>query len=72
MKVKFLQDFQGRETSNRFYLKGDEAEFETDIAVSLIQNKFAEDATAKLEIQTEPEVAEVEAADPKPAKRGKK
>jgi hypothetical protein len=69
MNIKFLQDFQGRETQNRFYLKGQQAEFETDIAVNLIQNKFAVEVK-HIEIR-EPEIEAVE-DDPKPTKRGKK
>ena len=67
MKVKFLQDFQGRETLNRFYLKGEQAEFETEIALQLIQDKFAVDVSP-----IEAEQPETEAAEQKPTKRGKK
>jgi hypothetical protein len=67
MKVKFLQDFQGRETRNIFYLKGAEVEVETEIALQLIQDKFAVDVTP-----IEAEQPEPEAAEQKPTKRGKK
>jgi hypothetical protein len=67
MKVKFLQDFQGRETRNIFYPKGTEVEFETEIALQLIQDKFAVDVSP-IEVQQ----PETEAAEQKPTKRGKK
>jgi hypothetical protein len=67
MKIKFLQDFQGRETKNIFYLKGTEIEFETEIALGLIQDKFAVEVLP-IEIQQ----PETETAEAKPIKRGKK
>ena len=61
MKLKFLCDFQGRETQNRFFLKGETAEFEREIAVVLIQDKRAEEV-----IEVAPvEVVAEESAEPK-------
>ena len=42
MKVKFLQDFQGRETKEIFYVKGQEVELDSDIAASLLRDGFVE------------------------------
>lgn len=42
MKVKFLQDFQGSETNNVFYLKGSEHELPDNIAERLVQDGRAE------------------------------
>ena len=67
MLVKFLQDFQGRETKNVFYQKGVEVEFETDTAIALIQDKFAVEV---LPLEADQLVSE--AAEQKPTKRGKK
>ena len=63
MKVKFLQDFQGRETHNIFYRLGEIVELERETAVLLIHDKRCEEV-----LPIESEQPELEA---KP-KRGKK
>lgn len=69
MKIKFLQDFQGRETQNRFYVKGQEAEFDNDIALQMIRDKFAVEV---LPIEIRQPVIEAAEDELKPTKRGKK
>lgn len=39
MKVKFLQDFQGRETKEVFYRQGQEAELSDSVAQRLIADR---------------------------------
>ncbi len=41
-KVKFLKDFQGRETNERFFLKDTEVELEDHMADLLVKEKRAE------------------------------
>lgn len=41
-KVRFLQDFQGRETDNRFFLKDSEPELEDHMADLLVKEGRAE------------------------------
>lgn len=41
-KVRFLQDFQGRETNERFFLKDSEVELEEYMADLLVKEKRAE------------------------------
>lgn len=62
MRVKFLQDFQGRETKEIFYAKGQEEELDSDIAASLLRDGFVEPIEVREPV--------IEAA--QPTKRGKK
>ena len=62
MKVKFLQDFQGRETKEIFYVKGQEVELDSDAAASLLRDGFVEPIEVREPV--------TEAA--QPTKRGKK
>lgn len=41
MKVRFLQDFQSSYTGPRFYLRGEEADFELAVSLTLIQERHA-------------------------------
>jgi len=61
MIVRFLQDFQGRETGGLFFLKGAVQEFEQEIAEQLTKNNFA------VLVEDVPEIVE-----DAPKKRGKK
>ena len=42
VKVRFLQDFGGRETKEQFFRKGEEWEFESEIASRLVADGRAE------------------------------
>lgn len=42
VKVRFLQDFGGRETKEQFFRKGDEWEFDTETASRLVFDGRAE------------------------------
>lgn len=61
VKVKFLQDFRGKLTNERFYVKDEIAEFGAATAQALFDEKRAEPA----------EVAE-EVTEEKPKRRTKK
>ncbi len=61
-KVKFLVDFQGRETQNQFFKAGEVAEFPADVALILVQEHRAEFVEVALEAQIE---------EPAPKKKGK-
>ena len=41
-KVRFLQDFQGRETNERFFLKDSEIDLDDHMASVLVKEKRAE------------------------------
>lgn len=82
-KIRFLQDFQGRETREQFYKKGDEVEIEDFLVDQLIADGRAEVVAApvadvhkqggSVEVveHDEAPVAEVEEVKPK-GKRGRK
>ena len=70
MNLRFLQDFQGRETNNRFFLKGETAEFEREAALVLIQDKRAEEVIEVAKVR-KPEVEVIDAPE-EPKKKVKK
>lgn len=59
VRVKFLQDFRGKLTKERFYLTGEIAEFDGQVAQALLDEKRV----------TLAEVEETEEAKPKRQKR---
>lgn len=65
MKVKFVQDFRGRETGERYFTAGEEWDCEPEQAERLIIDGRAEPVL-------EPEPESAPAPEPKRAKRGKK
>ena len=69
MQVKFLQDFQGRETHNIFYIKGQEVELDVETASVLIRDNRAVEVVEPIEVRQP--VIEVVEDTPKPTKRGK-
>lgn len=69
MKLKFLQDFQGRETHNIFYVKGQEVELDVETASVLVRDNRAVEVVEHIEVR-QPVIEVVE--DSKPTKRGKK
>lgn len=70
MKLKFLQDFQGRETKEIFYVKGQEVDFDAEIAAVLVRDNRAVEIVEPIEVRQP--VIEVVEDTPKPTKRGKK
>lgn len=69
MRIKFLQDFQGRETKNIFYVKGQEVELDVETADLLVRENRAVEVVEPIEVR-QPVIEVVE--DSKPTKRGKK
>ena len=60
-KVKFLKDFRGRETNERFFLKDTEVELEDHMADLLVQEKRAEFiVSVRANPANEPQFEEVE------------
>ncbi len=70
MRIKFLQDFQGRETKNIFYVKGQEVELDVEISDLLVRENRAVEVVEHIEVRQP--VIEVVEDTPKPTKRGKK
>ena len=70
MKLKFLQDFQGRETKEIFYVKGQEVDFDAETAAVLVRDNRAVEVVEPIEVRQP--VIEVVEDTPKPTKRGKK
>lgn len=71
MKIKFLQDFRGRETDEVFYKFGDEVDLPDGVATRLVNDGRAE--FVKVEVVEAVEVIEpVEVVGEKPSKRGRK
>lgn len=70
MRIKFLQDFQGRETKNIFYVKGQEVELDVEISDLLVRENRAVEVVEPIEVRQP--VIEVVEDTPKPTKRGKK
>ena len=68
MKVRFLQDFQGRETQERFYVKGQIVEFDPEQAAVLIRDNRAELVVEPYKAFVEP----VRVEDEQPKKKVKK
>ncbi len=68
MKLKFLQDFQGRETKEIFYVKGQEVDFDSETAAVLVRDNRAVEVVEHIEVRQP--VSEV--VEDKPTKRGKK
>ncbi len=66
LKVKFLQDFQGRETREVFYLGGETAVLENSIAQRLIDSGFAVLTDDYQDEMSQPDL------EPTPKKRGHK
>lgn len=55
MQIKFLVDFRGRETNERYYTAGQLVELDDQTAARLIADKRAESAEPEPEAQPEPE-----------------
>ena len=70
MQVKFLQDFQGRETKNIFYKNNEVVDLDAETAELLVREKRAVLFVEPIEIRQP--VIEVVEDTPKPTKRGKK
>lgn len=70
MRVKFLQDFQGRETKNIFYKRDEVVDLDIETAELLVREKRAVLFVEPIEIRQP--VIEVVEDTPKPTKRGKK
>jgi len=68
MRLKFLQDFQGRETKEIFYVKGQEVDFDAETAAVLVRDNRAVEVVEPIEVRQP--VTEV--VEDKPTKRGKK
>ncbi len=68
MRIKFLQDFQGRETKEIFYVKGQEVDFDAETAAVLVRDNRAVEVVEHIEVRQP--VTEV--VEDKPTKRGKK
>ena len=75
MKVKFLQDFQGSETREVFYRKGQEADLPDSIAQRLVTDRRAEQVAPVVEVQYHDNEPQFENAaippQPKRSKRGR-
>ena len=63
LKIRFLVDFQGRETGNQFFKAGEVGEFSRDAALMMIAEGRA--------VAFEQPAAPVETEQPAPKKRGK-
>lgn len=50
MKIKFLQDFRGRETNEQFFERGQVAEFEDGVASRLVADGRAEFVPVVVEV----------------------
>lgn len=77
MKVKFLQDFQGRETREAFYKQGQEVELPDNMAQRLVADGRARVVTpAPVQVEYHDLTPQFENAaeppKPEPKKRGKK
>jgi hypothetical protein len=75
-KVRFLQDFQGRETLNAFYSKGAEVDLPEHIAERMVQDGRAEYVQVE-KVENVGSIYDVEPqfeqpAPPEPKKRGRK
>ena len=70
MRIKFLQDFQGRETKNIFYKNNEVVDFDAETAELLVREKRAVLFVEPIEVRQP--VIEVVEDTPKPTKRGKK
>ena len=70
MRVKFLQDFQGRETKNIFYKNNEVVDLDAETAELLVREKRAVLFVEPIEVRQP--VIEVVEDTPKPTKRGKK
>lgn len=70
MQVKFLQDFQGRETKNIFYKNNEVVDLDAETAELLVREKRAVLFVEPIEVRQP--VIEVVEDTPKPTKRGKK
>lgn len=79
-KVKFLQDFQGRETNERFFLKNTEVELEDHMADLLVKEKRVELVSVPVPVLRDEEVPPLQDEAPQPSeeipvrnfKRGRK
>ena len=69
MRIKFLQDFQGRETKNIFYKNNEVVDLDAETAELLVREKCAVLFVEPIEVR-QPVIEVVE--DSKPTKRGKK
>ena len=69
MRIKFLQDFQGRETKNIFYKNNEVVDLDAETAELLVREKRAVLFVEHIEVR-QPVIEVVE--DSKPTKRGKK
>ena len=61
MKIKFVQNFRGRETNERYFAIGEEADLDT--GENLVERGVAVEVTPK------PEPKPVEKASPKPRRK---
>ena len=68
MRIKFLQDFQGRETKNIFYKNNEVVDLDAETAELLVREKRAVLFVDPVEVRQP--VTEV--VEDKPTKRGKK